>query len=361
MESIKKPFFKRKGGIILIVILVLLITTVISVFAFWNQILRGLLGPTKYYLLKEEFVISDISDDDFGLQGELSLGDDYSSILAWTGADQTKIDMDIQWSNSQDKKKINLDFLGFLNLEVKSQGNLTSFCFNDGDVIVATTEEKKSSGNKTKKNTTTKADTEEMSGFSKLMWIYDVLDSPVVDEIDENCVETSYKEFNGIECKVDTFNINGSNFAQIFSDFANRLEGDEDTQYIYKKDIANILKKMGIVSSNDVSEIVKLLRELAQEYVNDKDGFQYSVYYDGGDIVNREYKSNDNTLSIGYFKKGNDDYISFNYNSIEGEFKILEEPDVSDVNIDGTNAKSYQDIIGDIGGMLGDLIFNSND
>lgn len=334
MEKIKKPFFRRKSVVILIIVFVVLIATSITAFALRNQIMRGILGPTKYYLVKESLNISSLSEEDFSLDGSLTLGEDYSSILVFTGADQAEVDMNVQWSNTEDKKKINMDLLGLLKLEAKAQGDLVSLSVNGHSVTDGyETDKNKKKGNNVNSNT----EKETLSTWDKFMWIWDLTNSPVIEEIEENCVTTSETDYNGIECTVDTYKITGKNMSVILNSLAKRIDEDETTKKLYEEYLSkNML--MGYLGISDTEDASKYLKDKADECLKSQDVIEYTVYYDDGEIVNREYKSSENTCTLGSYNKDKDKYISFGYNSINGDFKVTDTPDVSDVNIKKTES-----------------------
>ena len=353
----KKPFFKRKGGMIFIVIMVVLIAGAISTFALRNQITRGILGPAKYYLVKEGLAINNVTTEDYSLDGDLTLGEDYGSILVFTEAEKTNIDLNVQCSNSQGKMKLDMNLLGLIDLELKSQGDLLSFCFNGGDEVVTTTKADKKSSDSKKSSSKSKTKVEKMSTWDKAVWLFDFINSPVFDEI-ESCVKTAEAEYKGSTCTVDTYTFTGKNQSAILNALADKLDKDEGTQRIYKEEIASLLTGVGLLSSNDPTEMANSIRNLAEECYDSKGSFEYIVYYDGGDIVNREYKTSDNTMSLGTYNKNDENHLSFSYNSIKGDFVVSDTSDVSDVNLKKEDVKSAGDLLGDLDGLLGGLLGN---
>ncbi len=356
VKPLKKPFFKRKGGIVLIVILVVLIAGAITAFALRDNIMRGILGPAKYYMVKEGLNIGSLSDEDFGLKGDFTLGQDYSSILVFTGADYSKVNMDIEWSNSQDKRKIDIDFLGLIKLKIQSQDKLVSMALNDNSITCDTKSLNDFKNHGSNNGNSQKKSEEYLSGWDKMAWIYDFSNSPVIGEIEKNCVTTDEKKYNGIECTVDTFRFTGKNISVILNSLADLLEKDKDTQAIYKEYISNNILSSIIKNTSTPKEISKILRDMANESLKSRDVIEYSVYYDGGDIVNREYKSKEDTVTLSSFNKDEEKYISFSYNSIKGEFKVTDTPDVSDVHIDKDKAVPFDKIMDSLKNSLGSSI-----
>ena len=141
-KKIKKPFFKRPAGIILIVVLVLIIGGGVTCYALRNQILKAILGPVNYYVYKEGMNISAIASEDFSVKGNLALGQDYKSILSFTGADSSDIAVDVERSVEKDKLKAEFNVFNIMDYELLIDGNYLSSSINEGEPYVINLKEK---------------------------------------------------------------------------------------------------------------------------------------------------------------------------------------------------------------------------
>lgn len=141
-KKTKKPFFKRPAGIILIVVLVLIIGGGVTCYALRNQILKAILGPVNYYVYKEGMNISAIASEDFSVKGNLALGQDYKSILSFTGADSSDIAVDVERSVEKDKLKAEFNVFNIMDYELLIDGNYLSSSINESEPYVINLKEK---------------------------------------------------------------------------------------------------------------------------------------------------------------------------------------------------------------------------
>lgn len=350
LKKNKKPFFKRPAGIILIVVLVLIIGGGVTCYALRNQILKAVLGPVNYYVYKEGMNISAIASEDFSVKGNLALGQDYKSILSFTGADSSDIAVDVERSVEKDKLKAEFNVFNIMDYELLIDGNYLSSSINESEPYVVNLKEKapkkKSSSSKKKKATSTTATTTVPTTVNKedydvgkielAKWAYTFSKECISGKIEDGFIKESTKEFKGMECDVTTFTFNNKLFANILSSIADKMKTDEETQKVVKYFYYNVLG--GKSEKFDPKSIAETLEDNAKNLSKKKDkDIVYSVYYYDNEIVNRV---NDNT-NIGTFTKGDKKYLSIgNKSTLYGELLISDTPNVSDIKIDKSKVQS---------------------
>lgn len=352
LKKNKKPFFKRPAGIILIVVLVLIIGGGVTCYALRNQILKAVLGPVNYYVYKEGMNISAIAKEDFSVKGNLALGQDYKSILSFTGADSSDIAVDVERSVEKDKLKAEFNVFNIMDYELLIDGNYLSSSINESEPYVVNLKEKapkkKSSSSKKKKATATSitATTTVPTTLNKedydvgkielAKWAYTFSKECISGKIEDGFIKESTKEFKGMECDVTTFTFNNKLFANILSSIADKMKTDEETQKVVKYFYYNVLG--GKSEKFDPKSIAETLEDNAKNLSKKKDkDIVYSVYYYDNEIVNRV---NDNT-NIGTFTKGDKKYLSIgNKSTLYGELLISDTPNVSDIKIDKSKVQS---------------------
>lgn len=350
LKKNKKPFFKRPAGIILIVVLVLIIGGGVTCYALRNQILKAVLGPVNYYVYKEGMNISAIAKEDFSVKGNLALGQDYKSILSFTGADSSDIAVDVERSVEKDKLKAEFNVFNIMDYELLIDGNYLSSSINESEPYVVNLKEKapkkKSSSSKKKKATSTTATTTVPTTVNKedydvgkielAKWAYTFSKECISGKIEDGFIKESTKEFKGMECDVTTFTFNNKLFANILSSIADKMKTDEETQKVVKYFYYNVLG--GKSEKFDPKSIAETLEDNAKNLSKKKDkDIVYSVYYYDNEIVNRV---NDNT-NIGTFTKGDKKYLSIgNKSTLYGELLISDTPNVSDIKIDKSKVQS---------------------
>lgn len=350
LKKNKKPFFKRPAGIILIVVLVLIIGGGVTCYALRNQILKAVLGPVNYYAYKEGMNISAIAKEDFSVKGNLALGQDYKSILSFTGADSSDITVDVERSVEKDKLKAEFNVFNIMDYELLIDGNYLSSSINESEPYVVNLKEKapkkKSSSSKKKKATSTTVTTTVPTTVNKedydvgkielAKWAYTFSKECISGKIEDGFIKESTKEFKGMECDVTTFTFNNKLFANILSSIADKMKTDEETQKVVKYFYYNVLG--GKSEKFDPKSIAETLEDNAKNLSKKKDkDIVYSVYYYDNEIVNRV---NDNT-NIGTFTKGDKKYLSIgNKSTLYGELLISDTPNVSDIKIDKSKVQS---------------------
>lgn len=350
LKKNKKPFFKRPAGIILIVVLVLIIGGGVTCYALRNQILKAVLGPVNYYVYKEGMNISAIAKEDFSVKGNLALGQDYKSILSFTGADSSDIAVDVERSVEKDKLKAEFNVFNIMDYELLIDGNYLSSSINESEPYVVNLKEKapkkKSSSSKKKKAISTTATTTVPTTVNKedydvgkielAKWAYTFSKECISGKIEDGFIKESTKEFKGMECDVTTFTFNNKLFANILSSIADKMKTDEETQKVVKYFYYNVLG--GKSEKFDPKSIAETLEDNAKNLSKKKDkDIVYSVYYYDNEIVNRV---NDNT-NIGTFTKGDKKYLSIgNKSTLYGELLISDAPNVSDIKIDKSKVQS---------------------
>lgn len=350
LKKNKKPFFKRPAGIILIVVLVLIIGGGVTCYALRNQILKAVLGPVNYYVYKEGMNISAIASEDFSVKGNLALGQDYKSILSFTGADSSDIAVDVERSVEKDKLKAEFNVFNIMDYELLIDGNYLSSSINESEPYVVNLKEKapkkKSSSSKKKKATSTTATTTVPTTVNKedydvgkielAKWAYTFSKECISGKIEDGFIKESTKEFKGMECDVTTFTFNNKLFANILYSIADKMKTDEETQKVVKYFYYNVLG--GKSEKFDPKSIAETLEDNAKNLSKKKDkDIVYSVYYYDNEIVNRV---NDNT-NIGTFTKGDKKYLSIgNKSTLYGELLISDTPNVSDIKIDKSKVQS---------------------
>lgn len=350
LKKNKKPFFKRPAGIILIVVLVLIIGGGVTCYALRNQILKAVLGPVNYYVYKEGMNISAIAKEDFSVKGNLALGQDYKSILSFTGADSSDIAVDFERSVEKDKLKAEFNVFNIMDYELLIDGNYLSSSINESEPYVVNLKEKapkkKSSSSKKKKATSTTATTTVPTTVNKedydvgkielAKWAYTFSKECISGKIEDGFIKESTKEFKGMECDVTTFTFNNKLFANILYSIADKMKTDEETQKVVKYFYYNVLG--GKSEKFDPKSIAETLEDNAKNLSKKKDkDIVYSVYYYDNEIVNRV---NDNT-NIGTFTKGDKKYLSIgNKSTLYGELLISDTPNVSDIKIDKSKVQS---------------------
>lgn len=352
LKKNKKPFFKRPAGIILIVVLVLIIGGGVTCYALRNQILKAVLGPVNYYVYKEGMNISAIAKEDFSVQGNLALGQDYKSILSFTGADSSDIAVDVERSVEKDKLKAEFNVFNIMDYELLIDGNYLSSSINESEPYVVNLKEKapkkKSSSSKKKKATATSTtatttvpttlnkEDYDVGKIELAKWAYTFSKECISGKIEDGFIKESTKEFKGMECDVTTFTFNNKLFANILSSIADKMKTDEETQKVVKYFYYNVLG--GKSEKFDPKSIAETLEDNAKNLSKKKDkDIVYSVYYYDNEIVNRV---NDNT-NIGTFTKGDKKYLSIgNKSTLYGELLISDTPNVSDIKIDKSKVQS---------------------
>lgn len=352
LKKNKKPFFKRPAGIILIVVLVLIIGGGVTCYALRNQILKAVLGPVNYYVYKEGMNISDIAKEDFSVKGNLALGQDYKSILSFTGADSSDIAVDVERSVEKDKLKAEFNVFNIMDYELLIDGNYLSSSINESEPYVVNLKEKapkkKSSSSKKKKATATSTtatttvpttvnkEDYDVGKIELAKWAYTFSKECISGKIEDGFIKKSTKEFKGMECDVTTFTFNNKLFANILSSIADKMKTDEETQKVVKYFYYNVLG--GKSEKFDPKSIAETLEDNAKNLSKKKDkDIVYSVYYYDNEIVNRV---NDNT-NIGTFTKGDKKYLSIgNKSTLYGELLISDTPNVSDIKIDKSKVQS---------------------
>lgn len=344
----KKPFFKRPAGIILIVVLVLIIGGGITCYALRNQILKAVLGPVDYYVFKEGMNISTIAKEDFSVKGDLALGQDYKSILAFTGADSSNIAVDVERSNSQDKLKAEFNVFNIMDYELMIDGEYLSSSINQSKPYVINLKEKETKKVSSKKKTNSKKSTTsattatvnkedyEVGKIEIAKWAYSFSKECISGKIEDGYIKESTKDFKGMECDVTTFTFNNKLFANILSSIADRIKNDDETQKIVKYFYYDIMG--GKSEKFDAKTIAENIENSANNLLKKKDkDIVYSVYYYDGEIVNRV---NDNT-NIGTFTKGEKKYLSIgNKSTLYGELEINNTPNVNDIKVDKSKVQS---------------------
>ena len=352
LKKNKKPFFKRPAGIILIVVLVLIIGGGVTCYALRNQILKAVLGPVNYYVYKEGMNISAIAKEDFSVKGNLALGQDYKSILSFTGADSSDIAVDVERSVEKDKLKAEFNVFNIMDYELLIDGNYLSSSINESEPYVVNLKEKapkkKSSSSKKKKATATSTtatttvpttlnkEDYDVGKIELAKWAYTFSKECISGKIEDGFIKESTKEFKGMECDVTTFTFNNKLFANILSSIADKMKTDEETQKVVKYFYYNVLG--GKSEKFDPKSIAETLEDNAKNLSKKKDkDIVYSVYYYDNEIVNRV---NDNT-NIGTFTKGDKKYLSIgNKSTLYGELLISDTPNVSDIKIDKSKVQS---------------------
>lgn len=358
-KKTKKPFFKRPAGIILIVVLVLIIGGGVTCYALRNQILKAILGPVNYYVYKEGMNISAIASEDFSVKGNLALGQDYKSILSFTGADSSDIAVDVERSVEKDKLKAEFNVFNIMDYELLIDGNYLSSSINESEPYVINLKEKapkkksSSSSKNNKKKTTTATTTTttatsttvpttvnkedyEVGKIELAKWAYTFSKECISGKIEDGFIKESTEEFKGMECDVTTFTFNNKLFANILSSVADKMKSDEETQKVTKYIYYNVLG--GKSDKFDPKAIAETLEDNAKNLANKKDkDIVYKVYYYDNEIVNRV---NDNT-NIGTFTKGDRKYLSIgNKSTLYGELLISDTPNVSDIKVDKSKVQS---------------------
>lgn len=352
LKKNKKPFFKRPASVILIVVLVLIIGGGVTCYALRNQILKAVLGPVNYYVYKEGMNISAIAKEDFSVKGNLALGQDYKSILSFTGADSSDIAVDVERSVEKDKLKAEFNVFNIMDYELLIDGNYLSSSINESEPYVVNLKEKapkkKSSSSKKKKATATSAtatttvpttlnkEDYDVGKIELAKWAYTFSKECISGKIEDGFIKESTKEFKGMECDVTTFTFNNKLFANILSSIADKMKTDEETQKVVKYFYYNVLG--GKSEKFDPKSIAETLEDNAKNLSKKKDkDIVYSVYYYDNEIVNRV---NDNT-NIGTFTKGDKKYLSIgNKSTLYGELLISDTPNVSDIKIDKSKVQS---------------------
>ena len=352
LKKNKRPFFKRPAGIILIVVLVLIIGGGVTCYALRNQILKAVLGPVNYYVYKEGMNISAIAKEDFSVKGNLALGQDYKSILSFTGADSSDIAVDVERSVEKDKLKAEFNVFNIMDYELLIDGNYLSSSINESEPYVVNLKEKapkkKSSSSKKKKATATSTtatttvpttlnkEDYDVGKIELAKWAYTFSKECISGKIEDGFIKESTKEFKGMECDVTTFTFNNKLFANILSSIADKMKTDEETQKVVKYFYYNVLG--GKSEKFDPKSIAETLEDNAKNLSKKKDkDIVYSVYYYDNEIVNRV---NDNT-NIGTFTKGDKKYLSIgNKSTLYGELLISDTPNVSDIKIDKSKVQS---------------------
>ena len=352
LKKNKKPFFKRPAGIILIVVLVLIIGGGVTCYALRNQILKAVLGPVNYYVYKEGMNISAIASEDFSVKGNLALGQDYKSILSFTGADSSDIAVDVERSVEKDKLKAEFNVFNIMDYELLIDGNYLSSSINESEPYVVNLKEKapkkKSSSSKKKKATATSTtatttvpttlnkEDYDVGKIELAKWAYTFSKECISGKIEDGFIKESTKEFKGMECDVTTFTFNNKLFANILYSIADKMKTDEETQKVVKYFYYNVLG--GKSEKFDPKSIAETLEDNANNLSKKKDkDIVYSVYYYDNEIVNRV---NDNT-NIGTFTKGDKKYLSIgNKSTLYGELLISDTPNVSDIKIDKSKVQS---------------------
>lgn len=352
LKKNKKPFFKRPAGIILIVVLVLIIGGSVTCYALRNQILKAVLGPVNYYVYKEGMNISAIAKEDFSVKGNLALGQDYKSILSFTGADSSDIAVDVERSVEKDKLKAEFNVFNIMDYELLIDGNYLSSSINESEPYVVNLKEKapkkKSSSSKKKKATATSTtatttvpttlnkEDYDVGKIELAKWAYTFSKECISGKIEDGFIKESTKEFKGMECDVTTFTFNNKLFANILYSIADKMKTDEETQKVVKYFYYNVLG--GKSEKFDPKSIAETLEDNAKNLSKKKDkDIVYSVYYYDNEIVNRV---NDNT-NIGTFTKGDKKYLSIgNKSTLYGELLISDTPNVSDIKIDKSKVQS---------------------
>lgn len=340
-EKKKKPFFKRPAGIILVVLLVILIGGGVTCYALRNQILKSILGPVNYYIYKESTGIEKLSKEDFSVKGDLTLGQDYKSILVFTGADSSNISIDVQRSVEQDKLKAEFSIFDLMDYELQIDGNYLSSSMNQSEPYVINLKEnkteKKSNKNKNTQTTTAKKkDVEDVGTFELVKLAYSFSNDCISGQIEDGFIKESKKQFKGMDCDVTTFTLNNKLLSKILTSVSDKIEKDKETQKVFAYIYYNKLN--GKSDSFDAKSLAKSLREYVANLSDDSDSdIMYSVYYYNGEIVNRV---SDNT-NIGTFTENGKKYLSIgNKNTLYGELEIKDTADVNEVKIDKSKAQS---------------------
>ncbi len=353
----KKPFFKRPLGITLIVLLVVIIGGGITAFALRDNILKAVLGPVKYYGYKEVRCFSSMGSSEFSIEGDITTKGEQSSLSSWAGSSSNKMGIEYNQDTNDKKAKLNLDFMGFINIDFMVQDKLISLSVNDSEPIVGDLSKKKSSssgktnGNSdnSKKNTVDLDDISELAG--------EIAEDCLIPAIDEDKVKEDTDSFNGNKCTVDTFVLD-SDFASDFcNNLADKIESDKDTQETLEEFYEAAAVTNPNIGEFDADAIAEELREAA-ENTNGKGEINYSVYYDGGQIVHREIVAEDEEISLSTYNDDDKKIIAFEIlDSCSGEFEITNKADVSDVDIDKKDAKSMDEFYESLGGLLlGDVL-----
>jgi hypothetical protein len=358
----KKSFFKRPVGIVLIVVLVIIIGGGITAYAMRDKILKSFLGPVKYYLYKESSNITAVSTESYSVEGDLALGDEFSSVSSMLGLSTNKINVDIKHNVSEKKDKVNLNFLGLYKVETKLEDSLVSVSVNDGEEVVtdmkSSGSSSSSSNSSSNKKNSKKTTTEEITGLSESSfsdWEYDVVMDCVVPAITEENIDEVTDDYNDMDCEVTTFTVNKDVCENFSNYFADKLETDSKTQTVVKNVIKYLNKQFDLDWEYDVDGICKVLRS-DELFSNDSDfEYEYSVYYFGGDIVNRvlNTKVNDEKLdiSLGNYTEEDNSYIEFSVGDyVSGELEVSNEADVSDVNLNKKDAVSLEEFVDKIQG-----------
>lgn len=353
----KKPFFKRPLGITLIVLLVVIIGGGITAFALRDNILKAVLGPVKYYGYKEVRCFSSMGSSEFSIEGDITTKGEQSSLSSWAGSSSNKIGIEYNQDTNDKKAKLNLDFMGFINIDFMVQDKLISLSINDSEPIVGDLSKKKSSSSQnengnsdhSKKNTVDLDDISELAG--------EIAEDCLIPAIDEDKIEEDTDSFNGNKCTVNTF-VFDSDFASDFcNNLADKIESDKDTQETLEEMYEAAAVTNPDMKDFDADTVVEELREAADN-ANGEVEIIYNVYYDGGQIVHREIVVDDEEMSLSTYNDDDKKIIAFEISdSCSGEFEITNKADVSDVDIDKKDAKSMDEFYKSLGGLfLGDVL-----
>lgn len=362
----KKRFFQKPLGITLIVILVILIGGGITAFALRDQILKAFLGPVQYYIYKEGSGIYDLSEQNYEIKGDITISGESTSLASWSGSSSSKIGIDVLRCSDQNKTQVDIDFMKFLGFNIKQDGNYLFVAINNTALATADmTKTKKSAGKSTKKN---KSESKSLSGMSSvelLEWAYDFSKECISEAFPKENIIENTKDFNGTNCDVTTFVIDSTVRRNVLYKMADNLERDKTTKrffgQIYENVYGSVSSFFGVKAEEfNAKKAARTMREIATDIESDNSEIGYSVYYDGGKIVNRVLKTYDGEITLSTYEDKEGDVVSFDFSgACAGKFSVKDSADVSNINLkkEKKNAVSMEEMLDELGKLsIGKLL-----
>jgi hypothetical protein len=333
-------------------VLVIIIGGGITAYAFRDKILKSILGPVKYYLYKESTNITAMSTEDFGIEGDLALGDEFSSVSSMLGISNNKINVDIQHNVDKKKDKVDLNFLDLYKLDFKKDDNLISLALNDEDALVTNLKEEStssssnnSSGSSNKKSSK-KSTIEEMTGLTESKfssWTTDLVMDCVVPAVEQGDIDEGTDDYNNMDCQVTTFTIDADTCKAFLNNLADKVEDDKQTQTVFKNFVEYLNEQTGSDYEFDAKEFAEYLRDNGSIGKDSSFRYEYSVYYYDGQVVNRilamRVDGEEMDISLGNYTEDDETYIDFAIGDyISGELQVDDNAYIDDISINKEDA-----------------------
>ena len=362
----KKRFYQRPLGITLIVILVILIGGGITAFALRDHILKAFLGPVQYYIYKEGSGIYDLSEQDYELNGDITLSGESTSLASWSGSSSSKIGINVLRSSDQNKTQVDINFMKFLGFDIKQDGNYLFVAINNMNLATADmTKTKKSTGKSTQKNKSKIKSVSDMGSVELMEWAYDFSKECISESFPKGNIIENTKDFNGTDCDVTTFVIDSAVRRNVLYKMADNLESNKTTEnlfgQVYENVYGGVSSFFGVKTEEfNAKEAACSMRRIASDIESDDSKIIYSVYYDGGKIVNRVLKTYDGEVTFSTYEDRDGDVVSFDFSgACAGKFSVKDSVDVSGINLknEKKNAVSMEEMMDELGKLsIGKLL-----